>query len=520
MVGQADHSRTATAARQSYGCHRKSSLVMSLCLAIAGCSGDHVLGDYPASTCDLIAPPDVVESDTPLAIATFWAADDYERTAFKQLEDRADDAGYRVSVDRMRTRVDSQRHISEAFVSQVLPDVFQVNGGSDVLRWVDGRNAETTAVCALDSLRDSYRWSRSYFPEAIDPVSCDGRLYALPVGIHHLNVLFYNKRLFAELSELASSRNIVLTPPSELASPHDLVTLLERVSQLEATTPTGKAIVPLSLGSSSDWPLTIVAFENVLLGLSEQAYRNLWMGGLSGVYESRRDSLEEKLGEMLLVLQRLIGHSNFAARETWQDALRQMGRGEALITITGDWGYAQLDGLMLPDVETVTFPGTAGSFVYTPDSFAVPRELGKDGSPAHGFLHQVVEDKRALIAFSNAKHSIPPRHDLTEEEISELGSDSLRASYRQFAACSGGESSCNLLLAVSGLGPSPGADPCLDEVDALLTLAAAGALPSDEFLMNRTCSSIFPLAREDAKDRLLQLLLGVGESRFVAGCRD
>jgi hypothetical protein len=222
---------------------------------------------------------------------------------------------------------------------------------------------------------------------------------------------------------------------------------------------------------------------------------------------------------MLERLRQLRAQSNAATRLDWQAALRQVGAGEALMSVMGDWGWAQLDDEMQANVATLTFPGTAGSFVYTPDSFAVPRELGKSGFPARSFLHDVVEDKLALIEFSNAKHSIPPRTDLGEGDIAQLSSASLRDTYRQFESCSRGDGDCQLLLAVSGLAPPPGADPCFDEMDAILALATAEPGTRAVEPEARVCSAPFPRTSEEAEPRLLDLLLGVARQRFAAACR-
>jgi hypothetical protein len=170
-------------------------------------------------------------------------------------------------------------------------------------------------------------------------------------------------------------------------------------------------------------------------------------------------------------------------------------------------------------VEVSTFPGTAGTFVYTPDSFAVPRELKKSGFPAHSFLHDVVEAKDALIEFSNAKHSIPPRSDLSDSEVEALTSESLRSTYRQFKSCNESAEACKLLLAVSGLGPPPGTDPCFDEIDALLTYAVTGSAPPEELLDARSCAEPFPRSSAEAESRLIELLLVIGKRGFAADCR-
>jgi glucose/mannose transport system substrate-binding protein len=492
---------------------RPRVLLASAAFWLLGCSGDRVLGDYPPSTCDLSEPPRELSSE-PLSIATFWAGSEQE--ALETLRGRIDSDRYLITTEQIGTRVEVQRRINDAFESQKLPDVFQVNAGSDVLRWVQNRAPDASDVCALDRLRND--WSDAYFSATLGPLSCHGNLYGLPVGVHHLNVLFYNRQLFSALAESARAKGVELVDPSRLTTPYELLAQLAQIAELGATTPTGKPLVPLAIGTASEWPLTIIAFENVLLSLGQAAYETLWMGGLQDASRERAQELRAALTEMLSLLRALREFSDVSARVTWQDALRDVGAGEALMTITGDWGYAQLKPELRDLVETTSFPGTSGTFVYTPDSFAVPRELNKNGFPARFFLQDIVADKPALIDFANAKHAIPPRKDLTLAEIEQLTSENLRATYRQFASCDAARD-CKLLLAVSGLAPPPGTDPCFDEMDSLLTFAVTGRTPADEGSVTRRCAAPWPATGAEAEARLLELLLKIAERRFAADCR-
>jgi ABC-type glycerol-3-phosphate transport system substrate-binding protein len=484
-------------------------------ILLGACAGDRSLGDYPPSSCDLVEPPPDAR-DVTINIATFWAADDHENNALRTLLGFIDQDRYIVRTDQMTTRVEAQRHINESFANNQLPDVFQVNGGNDVLRWVRGYPADSTDVCRLDRLRDSYGWSDVYFRSALAPLSCRGNLYGLPVGIHHLSVLFYNRKLFEELRQLAETRGVELADPAELKDSRELVRQLETVAQLGATTPEGAAVIPLAIGAQSEWPLTVLAFENVLLSLGHDAYETLWQNGLETDDGSRAAELRSLLEEMVSILRELTTVSNFSQGVSWQDALRQVGDGQALMTVTGDWGWAQLDDATGGDVETVTFPGTAATFVYTPDSFAVPRELRKNGFSARSFLHDVVQNKDTLVAFSRDKHSIPPRSDLTDAEVESLGNETLRRTYRRFVECDQARNGCKLMLAVSGLGPPPGTDSCFDEIDAILRLAVIGSLPAGETLL---CGDPPPRTRAEASARLIDLLLSIGRRRIAPDCQ-
>lgn len=512
QVGQTRRAAVRSKASSRYG----SAWLAAAALSVA-CSGQQAIGDYPVYSCDLAEPPTVPQQSSVVSVATFWTADPNENTALQTLLDSVDRDRYVVETQQMRTRGDAQRHINAAFENEQLPDVFQVNGGSDVLRWVENRTPDSTDVCPLEQLRKTYEWDGKYFAAALEPLVCHGQLYGLPVGIHNLNVLFYNQELFASIKASAAKLDIVLRDPGELSTPYEFLDELEQVQKLGLIGSKGAPLVPLALGAENQWPLTIVAFENVLLSLGRDVYETLWLGGISDPQSSRARDLQASIREMLKIVQRLTQLSNAKERVSWQDAVRQVGNGEALFTITGDWGWAQLTEAAATKVQTVTFPGTAGSFVYTPDSFAVPREFGKSGFAARAFLHDAVENQETLLSFSRFKHSIPPLKDLSDRELEALASDGQRATYKRFSDCANDGVRCKLLLAVSGLGPPPGTDPCFDEIDALLTLAATGV--TSPVTEPRLCPLPFPIDPDEATWRLVELLSSIGNRRFAADCR-
>ncbi len=76
-----------------------------------------------------------------------------------------------------------------------------------------------------------------------------------------------------------------------------------------------------------------------------------------------RGSIEALAG----LLHRLRPVSNLEAAVSWQDAVQSVAAGDAVFTIMGDWAWAQLDPEDRAVATALPFPGTAGTFVYTPD---------------------------------------------------------------------------------------------------------------------------------------------------------
>jgi hypothetical protein len=187
----------------------------------------------------------------------------------------------------------------------------------------------------------------------------------------------------------------------------------------------------------------------------------------------------------------------------------------------GDWALAQLSPDEIARLEAAPFPGTAGAFVYTPDSFAVSRLEASDGSGPHFWLQEIVADEKIQLTFSSIKQSIPSLRGLTPEALSQLGSDRLRQQYGEFSDCQEPGSSCRLLLAVSGLGPPPARDPCFDEIDRLLTRAVGAPSQDDLDQAGKPSKCAEPLEDDPAAagQQVIEILLRLSEHHFAASCR-
>ncbi|HEX2672291.1 MAG TPA: hypothetical protein VHM25_15530, partial [Polyangiaceae bacterium] len=318
----------------------------------------------------------------------------------------------------------------------------------------------------------------------------------------------------------------VLTAPSELDSLEDLLGELKIIEGLGYSTTSGAPFVPLEMSSLNEGPLTILAFENVLLSLGERAYETLWQGKLNQPGFADEAQLRAALEKMVDYLHELVRFAGGTTRISWQGALRAVGKGDALFTVNGDWGWAQLVDGSADAVRATTFPGTRDAFVYTPDSFAVPREQGKNGFAARAFLYDVLANEQVLRDFSNRKHSLPPRSDLADG-LAELATDDQRETYARFKYCSQGGEGCRLLLAVSGLAPAPGDrdrdgdgedDDCYDDIEPLLRLLVTGE-PLSDTEANQICRRNRTTSVEVAEEKLIALLLATSKQRFAADCR-
>lgn len=343
--------------------------------------------------------------------------------------------------DRLRTRLEAGEP----------PDTFQANVGQDLLRWVlyNGADDSETKVEALSAERVLGAAWRDVFPEAVlEAAGFDGAVYAVPVNIHRTNSLFYNKQVFAEHG---------LEPPATLAELHEVCEALLQ-----------DGVVPLAVGGLGTWTISLLVFENLLLAQQgADFYDDYFSGRLSSAADPR----------MLAVLEEAIAlwrFTNQDAREIeWDEAVARVHDGRAAMTVMGDWAkgtLAQLGGVPGSTFGQIPFPGTAGVFVFTADTFPLPK-----GAPRR-------EDALDLLAsfastegqnaFNPIKGSIPARIDVDASGYDPLA-QAMIADFK----------TDRLSLALSGLAPAAFTDDVQDSLADMLALGDPE--PARLALMNR-----------------------------------
>jgi len=192
--------------------------------------------------------------------------------------------------------------------------------------------------------------------------------------------------------------------------------------------------------------------------------------------------------------------------------------GEALLTIGGDWMRGLVPEGQRQVIKSYAFPSETEAFVYTPDSFAIAPRQQSDGSSAHAWYSKVVNHKPTQIAFSRLKQSIPALSQLSSQEVGALNSEYLEQTYNRFRDCHDEASPCRLLLAVSGLGPALGVDPCVDAVGMLLATIAGVQYEAGDW-ERRDCQEPAPVDGHQAEIQLADVLLRVSETPYAEECR-
>ncbi len=252
------------------------------------------------------------------------------------------------------------------------PDTFQANVGMDLMQWVhaDGEDARESKLLPLDELvAGAPAWRQAMPAALLDRVSYDGKIYGVPADLQRNNTVFYNKRVFAQYG---------LTEPRTVA---DLAILAGKLR--------GSGIPLIAVGSREPWTVALLLFENLLIAREGPAvYQDYFNGRLTAADPRVIGTLEAGL--------ELFAFVNPDHRQlSWLQAVELVTRGEAAMTVMGDWARASFVEAGLNPEEgygEIPFPETSGAFVFSADAFTLPvdarnragvqRLLGVLGSPA------------------------------------------------------------------------------------------------------------------------------------------
>jgi glucose/mannose transport system substrate-binding protein len=280
----------------------------------------------------------------------------------------------------------AKEHLQARMASGSPPDMFQSNGGRDLLRWAMPVSGVSPIdhIEPLEFLFEQERWRSSFSSEVLDLVSYRGEAYAVPLNIHRINTLSY------DLAALAQAEVAV---PRTLDELHAAAQTLRR-----------RGIQPIALGIRAPWVLSLLTFECILVALAgPRFYREF--------FEGRASPAAPEVREALAQLGRLLDAANDDALTLgWDRAADRLRIGSAAMTLMGDWtkGYFERRGYLEGDGFGVApAPGTEGSFVFTVDAFGLPRRASRrDGALD---LLRIFGSEQGQTVFSRIKGSRPAR---------------------------------------------------------------------------------------------------------------
>ena len=257
------------------------------------------------------------------------------------------------------------------------PDVAQLNG-VNLAEW-----AALGLLQQLDAIAMRGNWQARLYPAVWELVRRQQHVVAAPLGIHRINMLIYNKALFARFG---------LQPPATW-------------SQFEQAAAKFRQAGVMALAQSSEAWQVATLFESLILAQGgADYYRELF------VEKQQAAFADERLTRALLHLRALKQWMPAAMQEdAWQDCVKSVGEGRAAMHIGGDWGKGELNALGLVTDDkfgALAVPDTAQYHLYCVDSLAM---LAGDGTrrSAQERLAAMALAPELQMKLSRVKGSIP-----------------------------------------------------------------------------------------------------------------
>jgi glucose/mannose transport system substrate-binding protein len=361
------------------GTHTTSRILNALALATA----------LLMPACGSGANEDPGQTSSTLELYSWWTAPG-EKEALDALLDVYKRDHPQVSVINAALTDAQNAHVqlTARMTNSTPPDTFQCSGGSDLLRWVayNGRDDSDTKMDPLDDLAKSQNWKAVLPQPLLDVVTYNSKMYGVPLNVHRMAVLYYNKKIFADNG---------LTPPSTMAEFRAVGDALK-----------AKNIVPLAVGSKNGWPVAQIAIDGLFAASALADFRDSYLAGNENPSDPRVVSMLDDTAQMLSY-----ANDNRDAID-WDDAAKMLVNGKAAMTIMGDWtkGFFVSQGLQ-PDVDfgQAPMPGANGVFVFITDTFGLPK--GATGRQAALEFLTLVGSVKGQSIFNPIKGSTPPRTD-------------------------------------------------------------------------------------------------------------
>lgn len=282
------------------------------------------------------------------------------------------------------------------------PDVAQLIG-STLTEWAD-----VGLVLPLNAVAARQKWPQALFPVVLSLVSYKGEVIAAPLGIHRINTLLYNRRLFARME---------LNPPRSWAE-------FESVARKFSAA----GIKPLAW-SDEAWQVATV-FESLLLAEAGPAlYQQMIVQRKSAAW------MDPRVEKALLRLRWLRGLSEAPIERVWTASARELMNDSAAMMIMGDWASGELmawGANPATDFACVVVPGTAHMHLYSVDTLAMLVNA-RHREALQEKMAETISSMPAQLAYNRIKGSVPVRRDLSATALASLGSCA-RDSWETFAS--------------------------------------------------------------------------------------
>jgi glucose/mannose transport system substrate-binding protein len=256
---------------------------------------------------------------------------------------------------------------------------------------------------SLDALYTSEGWQTHLYSFLNEEIRFGGHYLALPVGLHRENSLFYNRQMLRDHGVSESS----------LTSWQGFVDACEKLKAA------GKTCLALT---REGWVNSILYYNVAAMTLGAQKYHTLY----TGKGDPNDPQLETVARNYLSLFEKgYVGGWDPAAKtftaawgwnhvreEGWDEAAKDVHRGQAAFYLHGDWavGLYKSLGWTQTELGVMAAPGTRALFIYGADGFLVPAK--SDQRAAVEEVLRTWGSPATLAAFNKAKGSTPPRPDV------------------------------------------------------------------------------------------------------------
>lgn len=280
------------------------------------------------------------------------------------------------------------------------PEVAQLNGVL-ISEW-----DSLGLLLDVDTVAAFAKWDKLLLPTVLSLVQPHGHFVAAPLGIHRINTLFYNRKLFKQHG--------LLVPQTWLE--------FERLAlKLQSL-----GIAALAQ-SSEPWQVVSLFESLVLAEGGTEFYRDLFVLRKPGAFADMR---------LTRALQHLRDLKKWMARplqeRTWIEVSRQLVDGDAAMMVMGDWAKAELNlwGQLGEDSFACTaVPETANFHLYDIDTFAM-LATPKSARTAQEKLAKLAMSNAVQAEYNQIKGSVPV---LRNPDMTKMDSCA-RASWKLFAS--------------------------------------------------------------------------------------
>src|ERR1700740_1125282 len=269
------------------------------------------------------------------------------------------------------------------------PDTWQSHPGWELLsQYVDPGYCEP-----ITELYQSNGWDKAFPKALVDMVSKDGKAYAVLTGIHHGNVLWYNKKLL-DKNDIKVSDGMTFD---------EFFAICDKLKRA--------GIPAIGVGDSGIWASSQL-FENTLLGVVGPQG---WMDLFNGIIKWD-DPKVKKAMQYFAKMQDYLNPDHAAL--TWDQAVKELMDGKVAFNSMGDWADGEFIKANLKENEDfgwVNHPGTDGSFLIVADGFTLAK--GAPHKEAAIAWLKSIGSKEAQEAFNPLKGSIPARTDVDKSKF-------------------------------------------------------------------------------------------------------